>query len=389
MIFWKKKKQKKILIQFLKFCCVGGIGTIIHFVILVFLIKYETLLLTPVLATSLAFLLATMSNFLLNKRWTFKQKKKIDGQFLRYLFVALIGWAMSVGIMYFLVNLKTFDYRFSQAFAIFVVVFWNFWGSKIFVFSDRRLSAKKFNLNDFNFKHDLSIIIPAYNEKNRIKKTLRAVRDYLKNKKLTAEILVVDDGSSDGTSEAILKFQEFSSLKLIKQKKNIGKGGAIQEGFKNACGKYTLFLDADHSTKIIEFDKFLPSLKKTPIVIGSRYIKASNQSQRQNLARRILSRTSNKLIRNLLKMGIIDTQCGFKAFHTPVSQFLAKRQKIKRFAFDMELLAIASLHRIPVKEIGIEWENNEETSVNFFRDSYYSLRDLIKIKLNLWKGKYN
>jgi putative flippase GtrA/nicotinic acid mononucleotide adenylyltransferase len=379
--FFNKKNSNQIL----KFGITGILGTVLHFIILIILV--ENFQINVLIATTIAFFCATIFNFLLNKFWTFKQPKKVEGQFLRYLFIVFCGALLNLLFIYLGETKFEIDYRISQIIATFFVAIWNFWGTKKFVFADRRLPKKEFEIHD-NFPYDLSIIIPAYNEENRIKKTLRAIRDYLETSNLNAEIIVVDDHSSDKTSEVVKNFQNIKNLRAVRQEVNTGKGGAIRRGFQEATGKYTLFMDADNSTHIKEFEKMRPSLDKTPIVIGSRYTDTANQTQEQNLARRILSRGGNKLIRNLLKFPLRDTQCGFKVFYTPVSKFLAERQRIERFAFDMEILAIATLHRIPVKEIGVEWENDENTKVQFFRDSYRSLRDLGKIKINLWKGRY-
>lgn len=376
------------MIQFIQFCIVGALGTGVHFLVLMSLV--ETDMLTPVMASGVAFIVATIFNFGLNKMWTFgAQIGQREGQFLRYLFVAGIGLVINIIAIWGIMTYLGLHYLLAQIGAIAIVVLWNFWGSKQLVFADRRLPARNFELDRKDFKYDLSVIIPAYNEASRIKKTLRSIRKYAQKSHMDIEVIVVDDCSSDATSRVVPAFQDFPHLKLVTQEKNTGKGGAIRRGFYEAEGMYTLFMDADNSTDIAEFEKLKPSLKKTPVVIGSRYVSSANQEKSQNIARKILSRGGNKLIRNLLRVSLLDTQCGFKAFHTPVSKFLAKRQRIERFAFDMELLAIAGLHRIPVKEIGVEWINDEDTKVKFFRDSYRSLRDLAKIKLNLWTGKYN
>lgn len=378
-----KKDFLKLFKQFIRFCVIGVMGTLVHFAVLIALVEKAEV--SVMWATTCAFCTATVVNFLGNRLWTFSEVRNVDGQFLRYFFVTLIGLSVNNFFMWLFIEIGGIHYLIAQVFTVFFVVFWNFFGAKYLVFKNIKINQKTFIPKSYQF--DLTIIIPAFNEAERIKSTLRAVRDYLKGKDFSAEVLVINDCSTDRTAEIVQKFQGIKNLKLINHEKNRGKGGAIQTGFQEARGQISLFIDADNSTDITEFDKFIPALKKTPIVIGSRYLENSELKKSQGIARKVLSRIGNKLIRNILKFSIKDTQCGFKAFHTDVAKFLAERQQVNGFAFDIELLGVAHMHGVEVKEIAVTWKNSEATKVSFFKDSFRSLRDLAMIKIGMWGGE--
>ena len=238
---------------------------------------------------------------------------------------------------------------------------------------------------------ELSIIIPAYNEENRIKNTLIIINEFLKEKKTNAEIIVVNDGSTDTTHEITKKLQhKIPNLELINLEKNHGKGFAIKKGVKESKGKFILFTDADNSTPIEEFEKLMHKMNesKSNIAIGSRYLRDSNIKIKQPLYRRLLGRIGNFLIRLLLIKKIKDTQCGFKLFERNAAKKIFPLQKIKRFAFDMETLVIAKNLNYKIIEVPVSWFNSPESRIRPIKDALRTFRDLIYIKLNLWKGKY-
>jgi len=236
----------------------------------------------------------------------------------------------------------------------------------------------------------LSIIIPAYNEEKRMGATLFSVADYLKQKGYSGEILVVDDGSRDGTVNLAKDIQkQITQLKVIENKENHGKGYVVRQGMLEAKGKYLIFMDADNATRIEEFDKALPYLQEgIEVVIGSRHIKGSYIKIEQPLYRRILGRMANFLIRLVLLPGIRDTQCGFKVFSQKAAQEIFSRQTIMRWGFDMEILVIAKSLGYKIKEFPVNWYNVLDSRVRPIKGALSTLKELWKIKVNQLKGLY-
>lgn len=236
----------------------------------------------------------------------------------------------------------------------------------------------------------LSVIIPTYNEERRIGKTLATIRNFLNKKDYNYEILVVDDGSSDTTKEIVNIIAEgWPQLKIMVNSVNRGKGSVVKQGVLNATGKYILFTDADNATPIEQVDKLLEYVGKYPIVIGSRHCPGAKIHIPQSRHRIFLSRASNLLIRLMTVPGIYDTQCGFKLFERNAGQNIFSNVRLDRFGFDFELLVIANHLGYKFKEVGIEWYNDPESKVRAGREAIRTLKDLIKVKINLLKGTYS
>ncbi len=290
--------------------------------------------------------------------------------------------------MYVFVNVLEIWYMLAKIFTSLIVLTWNFLGNKIWTFKLQLKNQTKEN----NFTHELSIVIPAYNEENRIKNTLLIIDDYIKSKNLNAEIIVVDDGSKDKTTELIKKYKsKIKNLEVIRYEKNQGKGFAVKTGVEASKGKYILFADADNSTPIEEHEKLQKALTKNnaEIAIGSRYLKESNVKIKQPKHRVLISRAGNFLIQAFLIDNIKDSQCGFKLFTSKAAKDIFRFQKVKRFAFDMELLVIAQNLEHKIIETPVSWFNSTESRVRPVRDGLRSLKDLVYIKLNLWSGRYS
>lgn len=228
----------------------------------------------------------------------------------------------------------------------------------------------------------LSVIIPAYNEEKRLPATLETVLDYLKRKKFTFEVIIVDDGSQDGTKKSLSHFRHNEQVKLISYEKNQGKGYAIQQGVSKAEGDLILFLDADHATPIEELDRFLPHIEQNEVVIGSRYIKGSDIQRKQPLARRIIGRLGNLFIQVFFLPKIKDTQCGFKLFHTTCAKILFQDLQIKRFGFDIEILYKARKKGFAIHEVPVSWLHMGESRLRPFRDSLRTLFDLLLLRIS-------
>ncbi len=235
----------------------------------------------------------------------------------------------------------------------------------------------------------LSIIIPAYNEAERIPKTLLDMDKYLSQVEFSYEIIVINDGSKDKTAEIVANLQKVvRNLNLIDNKKNKGKGGAVAQGMLAAKGNIRLFTVAVNSTSIDNIEKFFPYFKQGyDIVIGSRSVKDSELVVKQPFYRQILGQMGNLVIRILLVPKIKDTQCGFKAFTEEAVLKIFPQLTISGWGFDIEILTLARLMSCKIKEVGVRWINDPNSKVK--ASSYFQvLSEVIKIKLNIWRKKY-
>ncbi len=245
----------------------------------------------------------------------------------------------------------------------------------------------------------LSVIIPVYNEEKRLPKTLAEIDKYLKRQSYEYEILVVDNGSTDRTSEVVKNLEnQIKGLRLIKGSASRGKGFAVKKGILEAEGDYRLFTDADNSTSIDQVEKMWPYLKGAcpepvegfDIVIGTRDIKGAVLDPPQPWLRQIILGEGFKLYRKIVigLWGIEDTQCGFKGFTKKAAEDIFPKCRIERFAFDPEILVIAKKLGYKIKEIPVLWKNDLESKVK--PSSIINMAiDLVKIRLNLMKGVYD
>lgn len=233
----------------------------------------------------------------------------------------------------------------------------------------------------------LSVVIPAFNESKTIANTVNVIITYFKEKGLNIELLVVDDGSRDNTLD-VLKTLDFPELKIIENVTNHGKGYSVRKGVLAAKGDYILFSDADLSTPIKESEKFLDEIKNFDIAIGSRRLKNSDIKIRQPFYRVALGRVFSFMTSVIVLSGIKDTQCGFKMFRREVGHEIFKKQRLDKFAFDVEVLFIASLLDYSIKEIPVEWHNNRNSKVNPIKDPLLMLKDMLVVRLNHLRGYY-
>jgi len=227
---------------------------------------------------------------------------------------------------------------------------------------------------------DLSLIIPAYNEEQRIKASLENALDFFESKSLNFEILVVDDGSKDNTKQLVTNFDS-PKIKLIAQDQNRGKGAAVTRGMLEANGQIRIFSDADFSTPVTEIDKVITAMSLgTEVFIGSRALDYSMIKKHQPAYREFMGKTFNKLVQLFLISGIKDTQCGFKGFTAKAAEDIFSKMKIEGFGFDLEIIYLANKLGFQISEVPVEWYNDERSTVNPIKDSITMFFDIFKVK---------
>ncbi len=234
----------------------------------------------------------------------------------------------------------------------------------------------------------LSVVIPAYNEERRIGKTIKKIIRYLGNKKTSYELIIVDDGSKDATVNVINKFRS-KRIKVLRNNSNRGKGYSVKRGILYSKGDYSLFTDADLSTPIEELEKLSGYLPKYDIVIGSRKAEESKIVESQPFWRVFAGNMFPLVVKILMGMNIKDTQCGFKLFNMKTCRKIFEKQGINGFGFDVELLYLAKKHNLKIKDVGVKWYNDSETKVKFIRHSASMFFELVKIKFNGLRGRYD
>jgi dolichyl-phosphate beta-glucosyltransferase len=230
--------------------------------------------------------------------------------------------------------------------------------------------------------YDLSIVIPAYNEENRIPTFLDNIKEYLPKINLSCEIIVVDDGSTDNTYNIVDKIsKKFPNLRLIKQKTNQGKGAAVRAGMSSCSGKHVMFIDADGATPIQELDKFIPYiLDDSEVLIASRYLSEDEVNVSRKGGRAFLGMFFYKIVNFFAVPGIKDTQCGFKIFRKDIADKILARAEESGWAFDVEFLYIAQLFGCTIKEISVNWQEIEGSKVNPVLDSIKMLIAIFRIR---------
>ena len=235
----------------------------------------------------------------------------------------------------------------------------------------------------------LSIVIPAYNEENRLPSTLEQVFHFLKKQPFSSEIIVVENGSADRTLEIAQQFADGHENVHVLHSEQRGKGLAIQHGVKVAVGKYVFLCDADLSMPIEEISKFTPpKLEEVDIAIASREAPGSVRIN-EPYYRHFTGRVFNTLIRLLVLPKLQDTQCGFKCIRADVARDIFRYQTLTGWAFDVELLYIARYHGYRIAEIPIHWYFNADSKISVFRDSLRMFLDLLRIRRNARRGLYD
>ncbi len=238
----------------------------------------------------------------------------------------------------------------------------------------------------------ISVVIPAYNEASRIKDSLRRIVSYFEQKSVPYEVIVVDDGSEDGTDRAVAAMaRDMKAVRLLKSNRNRGKGHAVRWGMMAAQGEYDLMSDADLSTPIEEIEKLVSALEVEgyDVAIGSRGLPQSDVRLRQSFVRERMGKFFNLFVRVLAVRGFCDTQCGFKCFRFKAAQAIFSRQRIDGFCFDVEVLTIAKVLGIRIKEVPVIWLNSAESRVHIVHAPLQMFADVLRIALRkLWTGHW-
>lgn len=235
----------------------------------------------------------------------------------------------------------------------------------------------------------LSIIIPAYNEQNRLPSTLEQVASFLETQAYPAEVLVVDNNSTDRTAKIILQFSERHDNIKGAFEAEPGKGAAVRCGMKQAQGEYLFMADADLSMPIKEVNRFLPpQLEDFQVAIASREAPGAIRYD-EPLSRHLGGRLMNWLIQLLILPGLNDTQCGFKCFTREVAQDLFNKQTLAGWSFDIELLYLARQRGYTITEVAIPWIYHQESKVHAIRDAIQMLLDIQTIRRNHNRGLYD
>jgi len=236
---------------------------------------------------------------------------------------------------------------------------------------------------------ELSIIIPSYNEELRLPNTLQSIAHFVNTLGYSVEVVVVDDGSNDRTAATAEAFRgQIPSLRVVSNGENRGKGYSVRHGMLEARARQVLFTDADLSAPIEEAPKLLEALKTNDIAIGSRALDRALVTVHASPLREFAGIVFNALVRRILHLPFVDTQCGFKAFRRDRCQIIFEQQRIERFGFDPELLYLARRHGLRAAEIPVKWAHSPATKVNMLKDSTRMFADIFSIRFNALMGRY-
>jgi glycosyltransferase involved in cell wall biosynthesis len=237
----------------------------------------------------------------------------------------------------------------------------------------------------------ISIVVPAYNEEKRLPSTLEALRAFVASHSFEfVEIVVVDDGSCDGTAELVRRYAgEHPQFRLVQNPGNRGKGYAVRNGMMSAIGEWILYSDADLSAPIDQLERLWAAVQKQPaqVAIGSRAVDRTMVGVRQPLGRELAGRFFNLVMRLLTGLPFRDTQCGFKLFHRDAARVIFPRQQLDGFGFDVEDLYIAKVLGIKAIEVPVRWDNVEGTKVSLLRGAD-SFLDLLRVRKFHLAGRY-
>lgn len=244
------------------------------------------------------------------------------------------------------------------------------------------------NINRQMHEQFLSVVIPAYNESHRLPQTLEEIQPYLVARFPQHEVIVVDDGSSDGTADLVEEraARAWPTLRVLRQPRNLGKGAALRRGCLEARGELVLFMDADHAVPIQELDRFVDDIELNGcgLVAGAR-----TYQEQESRWRRIVG-LSLQLLTHLIvfRHSVVDSQCGFKLFERETVQRIFPLCRVNGGMIDVELFHLMHLHGIQCYFEGVHWKNKKGSRISFFRCMIFDPVDMLKIRLRDALGVY-
>lgn len=235
-----------------------------------------------------------------------------------------------------------------------------------------------------------SIILPAFNESSRIGPSLEKALAFVRKQHWSVEIVVVNDGSKDDTAEIVRRvMQHAPEIRLLENPGNRGKGYSVRNGMLNARGEILLFSDTDFSSPIYEALKLVAAIEQgADVAFGSRWLLAETQTQRQSLLRQFVGRAYNLLLRIIVGLPYKDTQCGFKACTRRAAEVIFTRQQIEGWGFDPEMLFIARKFGLKMREVAVEWANDDRSKINPIVDGIKMFWELLTIRFYSIAGHY-
>jgi len=235
-----------------------------------------------------------------------------------------------------------------------------------------------------------SIVIPAFNESARIPATLEAVVSCVRERGWDAEVIVVNDGSTDATAAVVREFARTApEVRLLENPGNRGKGYSVRSGLLQAFGEVVMFTDADLSSPMEEAERLFAAIAQgADIAIGSRWLEKGRQTHRQPLYRQFFGRCFNAVTRGVMGLHFADTQCGFKAFTRHAAQTVFQLQTIERWGFDPEILFIALKNGFKIVEVPVSWGHDERSRMSYLKDGMKMLEEIAVIRWNALRGRY-
>ena len=235
-----------------------------------------------------------------------------------------------------------------------------------------------------------SFIIPAYNESERLATSLPKVFAYIHERQMQAEVIVVNDGSTDSTAAVTRSFaRRYPEIRLLENPGNRGKGHSVRNGMLHANGDVLMFTDADLSSPIYEATKLFAAIEQgADVAIGSRWLQAALQTERQPWYRQLYGRLFNFALRMVLGLKYRDTQCGFKAFTRAAVQTVFSRQRVERWGFDPELLFLANKFKLRTVEVAVEWAHDHRSKISPLRDGVKMGLEMLAARWNDLRGRY-
>ena len=236
-----------------------------------------------------------------------------------------------------------------------------------------------------------SIVIPAYNESQRITRTLDTMLAYIAEQKWVAEIVVINDGSRDNTAEIVRSYmRNHPIVRLVENPGNRGKGYSVRHGMMEARGDVLLLSDADMSSPITEAPKLFTAIEQgADVAMGSRWLQKETQTRRQPFYRQVSGRIFNLMLRVVLGLRYKDTQCGFKAFTRHAAESIFPPQKIDRWGFDPEVLFLAQKFHFRIAEVPVAWANDERSKINPLTDGFRMMWEMLRVRWYSVTGQYD